>query len=415
MVTTMRLLIALLSALLLFVVAHPARAYDPTNWTQAHLSFPCASGAPATVSDGTSTLAAGSKITGPGVRDIEIENGVVKLTYELMAQYGQNPPSRELGAHMLYGRAGDPSEWRQAFMTTDAGEGVYGDWTFSSAPFSAGAVEAHVLTSNGDVVEVAFVLEHHLDAPGFYTSLGYVPHWCASPPCACYLEGCGIVERDSAGSPISLPPHCGSACFRRIRVVTLSKIVRIERCAPGYFVGVHTDPPAEPADAHDSAYGERELGTGWGNAVSWSSAGVDVHHPGQSQHAYLGIDDPPYAGGAEQTTGPWWVADLPYQNRPEEIPFIRYMVFEHRTEVGVWSFALGHTGATVAHFVNPELEPAGVAGRYQAFIGALPYVSNDEIACSIPGLPGTWRCFPNEPQPAATALVTANLPATWPN
>lgn len=415
-------------------VASAGRAlvYAPTQQTQDGLSFACGTGDPVTVTDATgAALPPGTVVTGAEVRDVVLENGIVRVTYELMDQLGASPPTRELGAHMLYRKStGTPPVYVPALSS------LYGDWTYFVAPFQQGAVEAHVLTNNGDVAEVAFVFEHALDYPGSQDSYGYQPSWWSGPAgctlasgCGCYLPGCGVPERDLAGVAVRVAPYCDQpACFRRVRSVKLVKTLRLERCAEGYFIGYHSDPVLNPKNGLDgnneSSWGERELGTGSYNAVTWSSAGNVFRHPGQSQHGWMGIDDPTYMGvpagqypafPAEQEEGPWWVADLPYFNHEDEIPFVRYLVMEHRLETGVWAFSTGQLGSTVVHFVNSETEADGMPTRYQVFVGAMPYVSPCETACAIPGLSGTWRCFPDEPLPSTTADIESRIPLTWPN
>ncbi|MEZ4313864.1 MAG: hypothetical protein R3F14_38070 [Polyangiaceae bacterium] len=405
--------------------------YAPTQQTQGFQTFACEGGDPVVVTgtDGL-VLQAGAKITGPGVRDIVLENGIVKVTYELMEQYGADPPKNELGAHMLYRRAGaTPAPYVRAFSST------YGDWTYFVSPFQQSATEAHVLTSNGDVAEVSFVFEHALDYPGPHNSYGFTPgHWTEPEPCTpdngcgCFLDGCGVLDRDHTGNAIRISPVCDDAsCLKRIHSVTLVKTIRVERCAEGYFAGLHSDPNINPRDGlignNNNAQGEREMGTGGWNAVTWSSAGNVFKTPGQPTHGWLGIDDPTYMGippaqypsfPAEQAEGPWWVADLPYFNHEDEIPFVRYIVLEHRLEAGVYSWTSGHLGSSVIHYVNEEVEADGLPGRYQLFIGAMPYVSEDEEPCTFPDLAGTYRCFPNEPKPQVTSAVIDRVPNTWP-
>ncbi|MEZ4302850.1 MAG: hypothetical protein R3B70_48450, partial [Polyangiaceae bacterium] len=65
-------------------------------------------------------------------------------------------------------------------------------------------------------------------------------------------------------------------------------------------------------------------------------------------------------------------------------------------------------------YVNEEVEADGLPGRYQLFIGAMPYVSEDEEPCTFPDLAGTYRCFPNEPKPQVTSAVIDRVPNTWP-
>jgi hypothetical protein len=406
--------------------------YAPTNQTQDHLSFQCTGGAPVVVKGpGGVPLEAGAIVTGPDVRDILLDNGEVHVTYELTDQYGADPPKHQLGAHMLYRKVEDaPPVYRRALTT------LYGDWTFFAAPFKDGAVEAHVLTRIDDVAEIAFVFEHELDFPGENDTYGHTPSWWQGPGacttangCKCYLSGCGVTERDQSGVGIRIPPYCDQpSCLRRIRSVKFVKTIRLERCAEGYFVGYHSDPSLSPKDGlagnNENSYGEREFGTGSGNAVTWSSAGNVFKHPGQTQHSWMGIDDPTYLPDwpgqypdfpAEQLEGPWWVADLPYFNRADETPFVRYIMMEHRLETGVWAFNQKQLGSTVVHFVNDETEATGLPTRYQLFIGALPYVSDDEIQCAVPGLTGTWRCYPNEPKMALTQAIQARAPLSWPD
>lgn len=402
--------------------------FAPTNQTQGSLSFTCPSGDPVTVTGASGPLTAGDVIAGADVRGIVLDNGMAQVTYEILDQYGASPPVRELGSHMLWRRTGSGQPYARALST------AYGDWTYIAAPFSTGAVEAHVLTATDDVAEVAFVFDHHLDYTGTQDSFGFTPVWWGGPGactpangCGCFLAGCGVAERDFGGDGIRVAPYCDEpTCLRWIRHVTFVKTVRLERCAEGYFVGYHSDPPLNPkngaAGNHENSYGERELGTGGWNAVTWSSAGNIFRHPGQAQHGYLGIDDPTYLPSypgqyqgfpAEQATGPWWVADIPYFNRADEMPFVRYVVLEHRLETGVWSFGAQQLGSTVVHFMNAETEADGQPTRYQAFVGAMPHIAQEQ-ACAITGLSGLWRCFPSEPLASTTAAIEARLPLSWP-
>jgi hypothetical protein len=127
----------------------------------------------------------------------------------------------------------------------------------------------------------------------------------------------------------------------------------------------------------------------WGADSAW---GADY---GTRRHAWSGIDDPTYSTYAlagyiaaqnalrpstcddypsEQTTGPWWVADLHYENATT-IPFCRYIVFAERLEVASWQFDTASYGATVVHFVNESKDDTGNYRDYQLFLGAFPYTS----------------------------------------
>jgi hypothetical protein len=346
-------------------VSQAATSCPPVSWTL--------------VGGDPNVLLPGDVVTNP--RDLVLENGIVRLTYEAMWNDPSTPVQDEAGAHMLY-RWLD-GEYRRALSSR------YGDWTFFANPFQESAETATIISASEDVVEVAFEWPHHrLDLPGPYNG--------------CYHSACGVIERDHEGSAIYRSD--GSGEFVVIDEVRFVKTVRIERCSEGYFVGYHSDPRLSPKNGltgnHENSMGEREIGTGGGNAVTFSSAGVVVRNPEAGQHAYVGIDDPPYASEPRlQPDGPWWVADLPGFAPPDDVPFARFIAMEHRLEVGVWQFAPTHLGSTVVHYVNDQVEADGRVGRYQVFIGAFPYVSQD---------------LAQEPTPAVYDGVIERLPVTWP-
>jgi hypothetical protein len=334
-------------------------------------------------------LVAGDVIANP--RDVILENGIVKVTYEPMWDNPETPRQDEPAAHMLY--RWDGAEYRRAFLR------IYGDWTFFAAPFQDGASQATVISASEDVVEIAFEWPHHrLDVSGSYNG--------------CYLAECGVLERNHQGEAIFR--NDGSGELLLIDEVHFAKTIRVERCSEGYYVGYHSNPRLSPKNGVDgnneTSWGEREIGTGWGNRVTFSSAGIVVRNPEAGHHVWLGIDDPTYfspeyaatqpAGFPnEQLEGPWWAADIT-DTSDTGIPFARFVALEHRLEVGVWQFDPAHTGSTVVHHVNDEIEADGRPGRYQVFLGAFPYVSAD---------------FAAEPTPEVYDGVIQRLPVTWPN
>jgi len=364
---------------------------DPVSSTLQAATTDCP---PVAARAGAATsLSKGDVITSP--RDLVIENGLVRVTYEPMWDNPKTDGQDEPAAHMLYRWNG--AEYRRALSS------LYGDWTFYAGPFQSGAETATVLTATDEVVEVAFEWPHHrLDLPGPYNG--------------CYHSACGVIERDHEGAPIYRQD--GSGDFVVIDEVRFVKTIRVERCGEGYFVGYHSDPRLSPKNGvdgnHENSMGEREIGTGGGNAVTFSSAGVVVRNPEAGHHMWMGIDDPnwyptylpsyiaeqPPGFPHIQTEGPWWVADLPGFLPPDDIPFARFIALEHRLETGVWQFAPTHLGSTVVHFVNDEIEADGRAGRYQVFIGAFPYVTQDLAA---------------EPTQEVYDGVLARIPVTWPN
>jgi len=350
-----------------------------------------AMGCPPVIIRAASVLSEGDVAT--NTRDVVVENGIIRVTYEAMWDNPTTPAQDEAGAHMLY--RWDGTEYRRAFGAT------YGDWTFYGAPFQGSADTVTVVSASEDAVEVAFEWRHHrLDAPGPYNG--------------CYHPLCGLIERDHEGWPIY--QRGDGDAFVVIDEVRFVKTIRVERCGEGYFVGYHSDPPLSARDGvegnHDTGSGEREIGTGGGNAVTFSSAGVVVRHPAAGHSMWMGIDDPTYSptNTAEyiagqppgfphvQEEGPWWVADIPATTAA--IPFSRFIALEHRLETGAYQFTAAQKGASVVHYVNDELEPDGRPGRYQAFIGAFPYLSPDLAA---------------EPTQDVYDGVLARIPVTWPH
>ncbi len=319
-------------------------------------------------------------------RSIVMENGIVRVSYPQLASGAD-----QLGAHMLELDIG--GQWQPVL------DPWYGDWTFFTSPFFEPAHTAHVLTETPDIVEVAFEFEHWLDYPGSNSTMGHVPHWwdeatdgpCeTSPGCRCYLEGCGVPAIDFDGQVIF--PHNLLDVPKFIRKVTFRKVIRVERCGSGYFVGYHSTPNLTwggwiQSDPNATNAGEREHGLGWMASVTFASSGVVVRNPEAGAHTSLGI--------TEQGTGPWWFSSLPETSTG----YALFMAEEHAMPSYVWQFDPVHLGTPLVHKMNPEIELDGRTGRYQSFLGAYPYVMNDRQA---------------EPSLEAITAVTARLPEQWP-
>lgn len=296
-------------------------------------------------------------------RSIVIENGIVRVTYP------QLPNPDQKGAHMMDLLVG--GVWKPVLTSW------YGDWTFFAAPFSAPARAAHVLTATENVVEVAFEFDHALDYPG---SSG-----------GCYLGGCGLMARDYAGHAVY---DRSSITPRYIRRVTLEKVIRVERCAAGYFTGYHTNPPLVTSwieqSPTDSAAGEREHGLGWISSVTFASSGVVVLNPEAGAHRSLGI--------LEQAVAPWWFATIPPTSAAT--PYVLFMAEEHPMPSYDFQYSPGHLGIPLVHKMNPQVGFDGRPKRYQTFLGAAPYVMVDRTL---------------EPTAAAREAVTSRLPQAWPD
>jgi hypothetical protein len=190
--------------------------------------------------------------------------------------------------------------------------------------------------------------------------------------------------------------------------------VRVEDGKQGVFLGWHSNPRIGPdplsqysdSENNNPEYGERELGTGAGSVVVWSSKDEDFvsRHPAWgakpewaaaeailgpigNHAAWCGIDDATYSTYGEpafaptqfdgfpntQDSAPWYVADL--TDDDSVAPVCRYIVMRKPVETGTWQFNPVHRGALVCHFNNEWVSPYHVDGvfPFQIFIGALYY------------------------------------------
>jgi len=317
---------------------------------------------------GSLSLQVGDVVTGSAVRDIVLQNGLVKVTYEAKT------PDAEKGAHTLY--RWDGSVYTRAMSTQ------YGDWTYFAVAFTVIADRATVIEAGPDAVEVAFQWDA-LDMTAY-----------------------------NSGGPAALGPadeavYTSGGVQKKIATTKLIKTIRVVRGREGYFTGYHSiprvGPQLLPTNNKESAAGEREFGTGGGNRVFFTSAGVQCLHPdhgdqagwagqgftGSDNRACWGQHDDPTstpwnAAGVialqpsgfpgTQTTGPWWVADLDYQNATT-VPFCRYIATVARFQTGSWQFGSGQYGATVIHYANEAQDSTGKVHPFQIFIGAFLYTS----------------------------------------
>lgn len=231
-----------------------------------------------------------------------------------------------------------------------------------------------------------------------------------------------IIKNNSRVVDIAL--RCNNYTFPAVHGLTSSAVtlrVRVEDGKQGVFLGWHSTPRIGPdpletyfhEDNNDESWGERELGTGSGSAVVWSSKGNDFvfRYPTWGQRAvwddvvddigipidnyfgWCGIDDADYGvsgmpGFAQsqydgfpnsQAAAPWYCADLYFTN-----PLCRYIVMRKPIETGVWQFDPEHAGILVCHFNNEWVSPYHEDGvfPFQVFIGAFKYIadsSNDYI------------------------------------
>jgi hypothetical protein len=352
---------------------------------------------------GGARLSTGDSLSGSAVRDFAMQNGLVRVTYEPCV------PLAELGALHLYRWDGD--------SYARAVSAQYGDWTFFAAPFTTACDRIDIVKADADEVIAAMVwTNHRFDVP--------------------YLGNVGVVARDHFDNQAI---YDGNAALQYWTYARFTKLVKLARGREGYFVGFHSWPNLSPGRVPEwnntNELQEREFGTGAGNAVHFSSSGFVCRHPewgsdanwgaGQyttRRHGWSRIDDPNYSNYAdaayittqnaidnsesptypnEQTTGPWWVADLHYENA-STIPFCRYIAMAERLEVGSWQFDTSQYGSTVVHFVNEITDERGNFRDYQLFLGAFPYTSPYDLT--------TQAGRANEPTASLRARVADRCP-----
>ncbi len=349
----------------------------------------------------------GDVITGEAaLRALVITNGLVDVSYE-RGVYEPNPAYLgDPAAHHLFLNATATTPRRRAFYWE------HGDWPGMGVGFATTAAKATVIHANDGAVEVAFSWpDHRLDT-------AYLTR-----------RGISILAPDTyeplyRRSALDLPnfdPDQHLALFRSIHVV---KVVRVERGLPGYYVGWHTDPRLGPPMSrleigsplnNTTDQGEREIGTGLGVGVAWSSnpaAGV-AHFPEWGQrpvwaeaeaqigqgiawrHWWAGIDDslvvpePAMRTQApgfpnEQHVGPWYVADIPTWAGLSGVA--RVVAMQRPQMAAVYQFYPTSSGANVINTVNEWPGPDGRPLKFQVFIGVLAHDVVDRLAEPTPTL-----------------------------
>jgi hypothetical protein len=323
------------------------------------------------------TLNKGDVITGADVTSVYMQNGIVKYTQPDVGPTGHLDRWDGAAYTRATGTDGDYS-----YFVTNSGNSVLCD-------------RITVVECTTDGIELAYQWDT----------------W--------QLGATTIAYRDWVGSGSRNFPD-SSATPKYITTTKLTKTVVMRRGREGVFLGWHSDPRVGPfalqipAQNNNTDWGEREFGTGSGNRVSFSSSGNSALHPDWGadvrwggagvyptiRHWWAGIDDANYASyanvdyialqetgfPAEQTTGPWWIADLPSDNATTR-PFCRYIVMRQRLECAAFQFSAGAYGQTVIHFVNEANDASGVPYRTMVFLGAFLYTSSDlalEPTTSLP-------------------------------
>jgi hypothetical protein len=310
-----------------------------------------------------------------------VENGIVKyVTGELYPDGGSQ-------CGWLYRKYTPDGEY---LRVTSAAEG---DWSWFVTSGQLGTCDRiRVVTCTTDEVELAYewdAWELDGDYPGFEN---------------------GVLYRDWE-SGVNYAEGAVAPNYKYITETHLVKTVIMRRGREGVFLGWHSDPRVGPLNAqlsndnrlNDNSWGEREFGDGGGNAVVFSSAGVEAHHPEwgadarwgvlypQDRHIGLGIDDPTYgvyanadfialqpAGfPAHQETGPWWFASIHVNNAVGTFPFVRYGVLRQRMETIGSQFSASAQGNALVHLYVESHDAANIPFRANFFLGAFPYVTPD--------------------------------------
>jgi len=364
-------------------------------------------------------LPAGTIVTGEAnLRAVSVQNDRVKYTYE-------NSTNSNYGSGHMYIMF--DGEWRRCFSPT------YGDYAFFAVPIPSTADRIVVLRNDGDVAEISI-------------------EWTALALNTSYLSNNGIVERNYT---LALNYNQSSSVIKYLTTTHLRKLVRVERGKQGYYIGYHSSPLIGPdpyqlhaigaSSNNETAFGEREVGTGGGTAVAFASTGKKAYFPAwRTQRNWAavlsaiptfdnyafwpGLDDPTYSPWnnaaviamqpagypAEQASGPWWIADIPADDYGGYAHVCRYIVQRNPNELGVWNYA-SSSAFVVNHFTNPWREADGRPTKYPLFVGAEYYVP-DASAVAVTGYTGTVP-FGAEPSAALQSTIAAKaaaLTAEWP-
>lgn len=319
------------------------------------------------------------------LRAVTMENGRFKVTYEDL-----NPDdTAEECSHHPYLKVG--SDWVR--LST-----AYGDWTFFCAPLGDPYDEMEVIEASPEVIEVAWrVNAHALNVP--------------------HLSNVGVTMRDPDGNAV----YTSGGALKYHTVVKFTKLMRMERGQPGYFVGFHSSPTIGPslkqlasgpgaAANNESDFAEREFGPGSGALYVFSSntnttpahmptfiakAAWDTAEAAMGDipnHAWWsGIDDPTYGSMAnvnyaptqpgtgtfprQQLTGPWWVADIPNSSMVGGPSLVRFLAMQMPLESNCNGFSSASYD-TFAHFMNAWPADDGRPMKFQVFYGGLSYTAD---------------------------------------
>lgn len=321
------------------------------------------------------------------LRGLAVDNGIVRIRYgahgmdfrdagvtnentarfmdHVLAGRHMDDPSVVSGAGCVSGAChSNGSHWHDAVLPW------YGDGTKYVQDPARDADRVRVLYAGADAVELAYEWDHvrldGLRSPGV-CQIGRYPE-------------CGPSARDGDGQYIY---KRDGETLKSVKVVKLWKAVRVERCTPGYYVSLRSNPPLVWPEQ-----GARGMRLGYVSTVAaWTCDGaVIARHPNAGFHADLGVTD--------------CIADIPTQlTGHNSWPFIRFMRTRTPTRFTSLQYSPGQLGSPGTQDLWDSIGPDGRPSPWQAFIGAVEYVSSD---------------IASEPTVEAMQIVTEAIPGMAP-
>lgn len=311
-------------------------------------------------------LTTGHVMTG-NLRALKIDNGIVRLRYGAHAMdfrdTGPVTENTERHAdHVLAARHTDhPSvattpgclgSCHNGTHWHDAVYSWYGDGIqYSSATFTADADRVNIIEASADAIELAYEWDElrldGLRAPNMCI-LGNYPE-------------CGPTEKDVNGYAVWKNRNIDQV--QSIKKIKFWKTVRLERCKPGYFLSVRSEPSLKWPEQ-----GTRSIRLGYVSspaAFSCDASHIAIH-PNSGFHVPLGVTD--------------CIADVatPRSGTHDGWPFIRFLVTDLPWTMSSLQYSPGQLGSPGVNEIWDRTGPDGRAKKWQAFIGAVEYESPDE-------------------------------------
>lgn len=310
-------------------------------------------------------LNTGDVITG-NLRNITIQNGKVRLRYGSHAMDFRDTgvqfenTERHLD-HVLAARHTDHptvastpgclgachngSHWH------DTQYSWYGDGiTYSSGTFNSDADRLRVIESSPEAIELAYEWDEvRLDVlrNSSQCILGVYPE-------------CGPTDRDAVGAAVWKSTLTDTV--KSVKKVKVWKTVRLERCKPGYYVSLRSEPRLIWPEQ-----GTRSIRTGYGSAKSvWTCDGLTVgHHPTNGTHIPMGVIN--------------CMADVsePASGTHNGWPFIKVIKTAQPWFMSSLEYPGNNSGAPGVNEIWDAVGPDGRPTKWQAFIGAAEYESPD--------------------------------------